>query len=125
MFYSFKVLHSSDFSTVNFTKTDSSFEQPVETQVGLSQKHLYFTACVVMDNEILAGHMPWPLAIIPFWQAKIIDSQESTETKKGNVDADKMAVLNAWRRVDSRTREALRRSVVSELVEGYEVNLFL
>lgn len=33
-----------------------------------------------------------------------------------------MAVLNAWRRVDSRTREALRRSVVSELIEGYEVN---
>lgn len=66
------------------------------------------------------------LAIIPFWQANIIDSLESPcANKKGNVDADKMAVLNAWRRVDSRTREALRRSVVSELIEGYEVNLFL
>lgn len=65
-------------------------------------------------------------AIILFWQANIIDSIESPcANKKGNVDADKMAVLNAWRRVDSRTREALRRSVVSELIEGYEVNLFL
>ncbi|KAL6208571.1 hypothetical protein ACLB2K_019520 [Fragaria x ananassa] len=73
---------------------------------------------------------PFCMTNVPEWdtfrnidmdkQAKIIDSQESTETKKGNVDADKMAVLNAWRRVDSRTREALRRSVVSELVEGYE-----
>ncbi|KAL6217379.1 hypothetical protein ACLB2K_010596 [Fragaria x ananassa] len=73
---------------------------------------------------------PFCMTNVPEWdtfrnidmdkQAKIIDSQESTVTKKGNVDADKMAVLNAWRRVDSRTREALRRSVVSELVEGYE-----
>uniref|UniRef100_A0A5B6ZNC8 R3H-associated N-terminal domain-containing protein n=1 Tax=Davidia involucrata TaxID=16924 RepID=A0A5B6ZNC8_DAVIN len=34
---------------------------------------------------------------------------------------DKMAVLNAWHRVDCRTREALRRSFLSELVNGFEV----
>ncbi|CAL2280897.1 unnamed protein product [Prunus armeniaca] len=54
-------------------------------------------------------------------QANIIGSSISPCAKnKGPVDADKMAVLNAWRRIDSRTRQALRRSVVSELIECYE-----
>ncbi|XP_062019806.1 uncharacterized protein LOC133736364 isoform X1 [Rosa rugosa] len=77
---------------------------------------------------------PFCMTNVPEWdtfrnidmdkQANIIDSLESScETKKGNVDADKMAVLNAWRRVDSRTREALRRSVVSDLIEGYELRI--
>ncbi|XP_027365318.1 uncharacterized protein LOC113872183 isoform X2 [Abrus precatorius] len=46
--------------------------------------------------------------------------ENSLEKRKGHVDADKMAVLNGWHRVDCRTREALRRSSLSELIEGYE-----
>ncbi|KAJ7977433.1 R3H domain-containing protein 4 [Quillaja saponaria] len=54
-------------------------------------------------------------------EASIIDSLERSMTKrKGHVDADKMAVLNGWHRVDCRTREALRRSFLSDLIEGYE-----
>ncbi|PIA24993.1 hypothetical protein AQUCO_13500012v1 [Aquilegia coerulea] len=36
------------------------------------------------------------------------------------VNAEKMAALKAWHRVDCRTREALRRSFLLELIEGYE-----
>ncbi|RYR70910.1 hypothetical protein Ahy_A02g005209 isoform B [Arachis hypogaea] len=46
--------------------------------------------------------------------------ENSLDKRKGRVDADKLAVLNGWHRVDCRTREALRRSSVSELIEGYE-----
>ncbi|KAK3193847.1 hypothetical protein Dsin_025157 [Dipteronia sinensis] len=54
-------------------------------------------------------------------EANIINAlNSSTHKRKGHVDADKIAVLNAWRRVDSRTRETLRRSFLSELIEGYE-----
>ncbi|KAF3967505.1 hypothetical protein ACB098_10G080600 [Castanea mollissima] len=54
-------------------------------------------------------------------EANIIDASERSSTKrKGHVDADKMAVLNAWHRVNCKTREALRRSFLSELVQGYE-----
>ncbi|KAF9605550.1 hypothetical protein IFM89_017569 [Coptis chinensis] len=44
----------------------------------------------------------------------------SSAKKKCHVDSEKMAALNAWYRVDCRTREALRRSFLSELIEGYE-----
>ncbi|KAF5462605.1 hypothetical protein F2P56_018595 [Juglans regia] len=55
-------------------------------------------------------------------EATIIDALERSPSKKpGHVDADKMAVLNAWHRVNCRTREALRRSFLSELIEGYEI----
>ncbi|KDP21485.1 hypothetical protein JCGZ_21956 [Jatropha curcas] len=54
-------------------------------------------------------------------QAHIIDALNTPSTKRrGRVDADKVAVLNAWRRIDSRTREALRRSFLTDLIEGYE-----
>ncbi|KAK7857137.1 uncharacterized protein LOC111998747 isoform X2 [Quercus suber] len=54
-------------------------------------------------------------------EANIIDASERSSTKrKGRVDADKTAVLNAWHRVNCKTREALRRSFLSELVQGYE-----
>ncbi|KAM7527164.1 hypothetical protein LguiB_030574 [Lonicera macranthoides] len=50
-----------------------------------------------------------------------IEALEGSSTKKkGRVDADKMAVLTAWHRVDCRTREALRRSFLSELIDSYE-----
>lgn len=45
----------------------------------------------------------------------------SLPKKKGRVNAEKIAALGAWHRVDCRTREALRRSFLSELIEGYEV----
>ncbi|XP_059660511.1 uncharacterized protein LOC132306925 [Cornus florida] len=55
-------------------------------------------------------------------EATMIEAIESSSSKrKVRMDADKMAVLNAWHRVDSRTREALRRSFLSELIDGYEV----
>ncbi|OWM87147.1 hypothetical protein CDL15_Pgr010179 [Punica granatum] len=54
-------------------------------------------------------------------EATIIDALKgSPKKRRGPVDADKVAVLNAWRRVDSRTREALRRSFLPELIESYE-----
>ncbi|KAK4281145.1 hypothetical protein QN277_012670 [Acacia crassicarpa] len=54
-------------------------------------------------------------------EVNIIHALESSVSKKkGHIDADKVEVLNAWRRVDSRTREALRRSFLWELIDGYE-----
>ncbi|CAH2042946.1 unnamed protein product [Thlaspi arvense] len=54
-------------------------------------------------------------------EATIIKGLErSTSKRKGHVDTDKMAILTAWHRVDSRTREALRRSFQSDVVSGYE-----
>ena len=46
---------------------------------------------------------------------------QSSVRQKGHVDADKTAVLTAWRRIECRTREALRRSFLPDLIEGYEV----
>ncbi|XP_075651634.1 uncharacterized protein LOC142622089 [Castanea sativa] len=57
-------------------------------------------------------------------EANIIDASKRSSTKrKGPVDADQTAVLNAWHRVNCKTREALWRasiSFLSELVQGYE-----
>ncbi|CAN1196246.1 hypothetical protein LINPERHAP2_LOCUS43468 [Linum perenne] len=46
---------------------------------------------------------------------------KSSSRRKGSVDADKMSALNAWRRIDASTREALRRSFLTDLIDGYEV----
>ncbi|XP_038896192.1 R3H domain-containing protein 4 [Benincasa hispida] len=54
-------------------------------------------------------------------EAKIIGVFENSSAKrKGHIDADKMAFLNAWHRIECRTREALRRSFLPELIEGFE-----
>ncbi|VVA89812.1 unnamed protein product [Arabis nemorensis] len=54
-------------------------------------------------------------------EAHIMDSlNHSSVRQNGRVDADKTAVLNAWRRIDCRTREALWRSFLPDLIEGYE-----
>ncbi|XP_056859416.1 uncharacterized protein LOC108813389 [Raphanus sativus] len=54
-------------------------------------------------------------------EANIMDSlNQSSVRQKGHVDADKTAVLTAWRRIECRTREALRRSFLPDLIEGYE-----
>lgn len=47
--------------------------------------------------------------------------KQSSQWRRSHVDSDKMAVLNAWHRIDRRTREALRRGSLSELIGGYEV----
>lgn len=58
-------------------------------------------------------------------QANLIGGlNSSSANKKFHADDDKMAVLNAWRRIDCRTREALRRSFLPELIAGYEVHDF-
>ncbi|KDO68781.1 hypothetical protein CISIN_1g031679mg [Citrus sinensis] len=64
-----------------------------------------------------------PTAIIfCLWQANIIKALNgSTLKRKCHVDTDKIAVLNAWRRIDCRTRDAFRRSYLPELIEGFEV----
>ncbi|KAK3407308.1 hypothetical protein EUGRSUZ_K03384 [Eucalyptus grandis] len=54
-------------------------------------------------------------------EANMIDNiNASSRRRRAHMDADKVAVLSAWRRVDCRTREALRRSFLFELIEGYE-----
>jgi len=54
-------------------------------------------------------------------EANIIDASKGSSSKRtGRVDPDKMAVLNAWHRVNCQTREAIRRSFLLELIEGYE-----
>ncbi|KAL0389525.1 UNVERIFIED_CONTAM: putative isomerase [Sesamum calycinum] len=53
--------------------------------------------------------------------ASIMKSLESSSAKqRDRLDADKVAALTAWHRVDSRTREALRRCYLSDLINGYE-----
>ncbi|XP_071717802.1 uncharacterized protein [Rutidosis leptorrhynchoides] len=47
----------------------------------------------------------------------------SPPKKKTRVDADKIAALTAWHRIDCRTRDAFRRSFLPELVNGYEENI--
>lgn len=56
----------------------------------------------------------------------MIEALRSPSTKrKGYIDTDKMAALDAWRRVDCRTRQALRRNFLSDIIEGYEVCILL
>ncbi|KAH0633711.1 hypothetical protein KY284_036497 [Solanum tuberosum] len=43
-----------------------------------------------------------------------------TSKRKSCVDNDKVAVLTAWHRVDCRTRDAIRRNFLPELVNNYE-----
>ncbi|GMI73833.1 hypothetical protein like AT1G03250 [Hibiscus trionum] len=54
-------------------------------------------------------------------EAKIIGTlNNSSAKKKFHADADKAAFLSAWKRIDCRTRDALRRSFLSDLIAGYE-----
>ncbi|CAA3028306.1 R3H domain-containing 4-like isoform X2 [Olea europaea subsp. europaea] len=54
-------------------------------------------------------------------QDSIIESlEDSSGEQRSHLDADKVAVLTAWHRVDCRTRNALRRSFLSELINSYE-----
>ncbi|XP_051141758.1 uncharacterized protein LOC127258802 isoform X2 [Andrographis paniculata] len=54
-------------------------------------------------------------------EASIIKSVGNSSSKqRDRQDVDKVAALTAWHRVDSRTREALRRCYLSEVIHGYE-----
>ncbi|KAG9149820.1 hypothetical protein Leryth_023636 [Lithospermum erythrorhizon] len=53
-------------------------------------------------------------------EATIISTGSSSGKLKTKMDSDKLAVLTAWHRVDCRTREALRRSFLCDLIYGYE-----
>ncbi|XP_074304709.1 uncharacterized protein LOC141639511 [Silene latifolia] len=54
-------------------------------------------------------------------EANILKSvRHSSQKRKSHVDSDKTAVIDAWHRIDCRTREALRRSFLPDLIEGYE-----
>lgn len=61
--------------------------------------------------------------VFPSCQASIIKSTGSSSKPRGNLDADKVAVIAAWHRVDSKAREALRRCFLSDIINGYEVYL--
>ncbi|XP_058082652.1 uncharacterized protein LOC131230727 isoform X1 [Magnolia sinica] len=52
-------------------------------------------------------------------EVSMIEALSSTK-RKDHVETDRMVALNAWHRVDCRTREALRRNFLSELVVGFE-----
>ena len=49
--------------------------------------------------------------------------KDRPQKRKVRVDADKTNLLNAWHRVNCKTREALQRSFLLKLVQGYEVFL--
>ena len=56
---------------------------------------------------------------------RVIQGLEALARKRENLTsaaaAEKVIALSAWRRVDRRTREALRRNFLPDLVHGYEV----
>ena len=57
---------------------------------------------------------------------RVIQGLEALARKRENLTsaaaAEKVIALSAWRRVDRRTREALRRNFLPDLVHGYEVD---
>ncbi|KAL2515443.1 R3H domain-containing protein 4 [Forsythia ovata] len=54
-------------------------------------------------------------------EASIIESlEDSSGERRSCLDADKVDALTAWHRIDCKTREALRRSFLSELIDSYE-----
>ncbi|XP_020591972.1 R3H domain-containing protein 4-like [Phalaenopsis equestris] len=54
-------------------------------------------------------------------EARLIGALEKAPSSiKESVEKDKLVVLNAWHRVDCRSREAFRHKLLSELVENYE-----
>ncbi|KAK3119729.1 hypothetical protein QOZ80_9AG0674380 [Eleusine coracana subsp. coracana] len=54
-------------------------------------------------------------------EARLMQSmKQSSEKQKIHVDQDEMIALNAWRRIDRQTREAIKRNFLPELLEIYE-----
>jgi hypothetical protein len=51
--------------------------------------------------------------------------KRSSEKQRTHVDEDELVVLNAWRRIDRQTREAIKKNFLPDLLEIYEVLCYL
>lgn len=49
--------------------------------------------------------------------------ERAPSSRKRSVEKDKLLALNAWQRVDCRSRAAFRHNLLSELVENYEAQI--
>lgn len=47
--------------------------------------------------------------------------QRPSKKHRAHVDEDELIALNAWRRIDRQTREAIKRNFLPDLLEIYEV----
>ncbi|KAL6640783.1 hypothetical protein ACP70R_021906 [Stipagrostis hirtigluma subsp. patula] len=54
-------------------------------------------------------------------EARLVQHMKrSTERQKKHVDKDELIALDAWRRIDRQTREAMKRNFLPDLLEIYE-----
>ena len=51
--------------------------------------------------------------------------KSSSEKQRAHVDEDELVALNAWRRIDRQTREAIKKNFLPDLLEIYEVLSYL
>ena len=51
--------------------------------------------------------------------------KRSSEKQRAHVDEDELVALNAWRRIDRQTREAIKKNFLPDLLEIYEVLSYL
>jgi hypothetical protein len=51
--------------------------------------------------------------------------KRSSEKQRAHVDEDELVTLNAWRRIDRQTREAIKKNFLPDLLEIYEVLSYL
>ncbi|XP_042424493.1 uncharacterized protein LOC122012105 [Zingiber officinale] len=56
-------------------------------------------------------------------EASITKSTNSSIDGRVYVNSDKVVVLNAWRRVDRRTRQAMRHKFLPQLIQGFEEHI--
>ncbi|XP_042429232.1 uncharacterized protein LOC122016108 [Zingiber officinale] len=56
-------------------------------------------------------------------EASITKSTKSSIDGSVYVNSDKVVVLNAWRRVDRRTRQAMRHKFLPQLIQGFEEHI--
>jgi hypothetical protein len=47
--------------------------------------------------------------------------KQPSDKQKNRLNEDELIVLNAWRRIDCQTRDAMKRNFLPELLEIYEV----
>jgi hypothetical protein len=54
-------------------------------------------------------------------EARLMERMKrSSEKQRTHVDEDELVVLNAWRRIDRQTREAIKKNFLPDLLEIYE-----
>jgi hypothetical protein len=59
-------------------------------------------------------------------EARLMERMKrSSEKQRTHVDEDELVVLNAWRRIDRQTREAIKKNFLPDLLEIYEVLCYL